>query len=219
MSNQVSLSGTICIPADRLSKKQLCEQIASDIIRINQLEVENSTLKEKVTNLETENKRLQDDSNMLRTIINNNEIEITSLKSKIKKLEDDKLRLDAIMKLYECDAIANNAFKNSYRKWFKLPFKAPAPDLGDFVGEEISSKEYPDDYAFWIDFKTRYPGTDNPQFQKIYIELNVSRASFAHPKVVKLPANEFDRLAKIVFEDYDANKNIYDSYRNWLYLF
>ena len=94
------------------------------------------------------------------------------------------------------------------------------PNIGDFI-ENPPTEEDGDDYIFWIEFNNKYPESNNENFRKIYKQTSNDRAdSGAHISVRKLTESDFDNLIEIVYpEDYKENKQIYESYRKWLFMF
>jgi cell division protein FtsB len=161
-------------------------------IRINKLEKENNELKQ-------ENKEL---------------------KAEIKELKDDKQKFDALVKLHECNALVNKEFKRLYKIRFNKKKGEYIPNIGDFI-EESPSEDDGEDYEFWLEFNKKYPESNNNDFRMIYRQIANDRAdSGAHVNVRKLDKIEFDKLIEIVYpEEYNANKELYKSYRDWLFTF
>jgi len=151
---------------------------------------------------------------------------IISLQKKIKeqeirilKLEKDKETVDALVKLHEYNAIVNKVFKNEYKEYFNKERDDYIPNIGDYINDPPTNK-YNEDYIFWINFLSMYPNSDDLQFRNIYYKINNEKSiSGAHYNISKMDINEFDSLMKIVFNDYDVNKQLYENYRNWLYKF
>jgi hypothetical protein len=157
-------------------------------------------------------------------IINlNNKIEILekdnkSLNTEISILKKDKETFDALVKLHECNAIVNKVFKNEYKKYFNKKRGEYIPNIGDFINDPPTDND--PDYVFWKIFLTMYPNSDDLQFRNIYYKINNERSlNGAHVDVSMLTENEFDNLMKIIFNDYETNKQLYENYRNWLYKF
>ena len=69
---------------------------------------------------------------------------------------------EAISKLNDCDALANNKFKEEYRKWYKPKKYACVPDLREFVDDPPDNND--DDFDFWKDFCDKYPKSDKKRF-------------------------------------------------------
>ena len=139
----------------------------------------------------------------------------------ILQLETTKNKFDALVKLHECNALVNKEFKRLYRIKFNInKYSNDVPNLGDFINMP-PTEEDGDDYIFWQEFKTKYPNTDNINFRMIYKQISNDRAdNGAHISVSKLSKNEFIELIKIVYpEEYEQNKDIYESYRDWLFMF
>ena len=68
---------------------------------MKELKEENKTFKEQIIKLEIDNKELKEENKIL--------------KREIKELKDDKQKFDALVKLYECNALVNKEFKKLYR--------------------------------------------------------------------------------------------------------
>ena len=182
--------------------------------RITFLEDENKTLKIEIKELKEDNKNKD-------IRIDNLEKENTNLKNRINILETNKNVFDALVKLHECNALVNKEFKRLYRIKFNISkYNNNIPNIGDFI-ENPPTEEDGDDYIFWIEFNNKYPESNNENFRKIYKQISNDRAdSGAHISVRKLTESDFDNLIEIVYpEDYKENKQIYESYRKWLFMF
>ncbi len=65
---------------------------------------------------------------------------------------------EALSKLNDCNKSANDAFKNEYRKYFKLKkYDNNIPNLRDFIDNPPDSINDKDEYAFWAMFCKKYP--------------------------------------------------------------
>ena len=113
----------------------------------------------------------------------------------------------------------NKVFKNEYKKYFNKKRGEYIPNIGDFINDPPTDNNDPD-YVFWKIFLTMYPNSDDLQFRNIYYKINNERSlNGAHVDLSMLTENEFDNLMKIIFNDYETNKQLYENYRNWLYKF
>jgi hypothetical protein len=67
----------------------------------------------------------------------------------------------------------------------------------------------------------KHPESNNNDFRMIYHQIANNRAdSGAHVNVRKLDKTEFDKLIELLYpEEYNANKELYNEYRNWLLRF
>lgn len=229
MSAHVALSSNV--PLNQVSKKDLCVIITQNCMRINQLESENATLREK-------NKELSDENTMLRSIIKNNEIEMSKLKQendilkdqvktlegKVRTLENEVQTLKnaetyqkALMQLYGYDGLANNKFKDSFGveldTW-------NVPNIGTFL-RRLPTIKNPDERKFWEGFKKRHPGSDDLRFQEIYDDMNEYRNPIAHPPLKKkITKDGLTSIVKIVFrEKYEMDMELYTKYIDWLMTF
>ena len=174
---------------------------------IKYLHKENNELKERVIKLEIENKELK--------------IENTELKIEIKELKDEKQKFDALVKLHECNALVNKEFRKLYRiKFNKNKYDNNIPNIGDFINDPPTEDDE-DNYQFWNDFNVKYPQSDDVNFRTIYQKISNDRAdSGAHVNVRKLNKTDFDKLIELVYpEDYNTNKELYNEYRDWLFMF
>ena len=75
---------------------------------------------------------------------------------------------EAISKLNDCDALANNKFKEEYRKWYKPKKYARVPDLREFVDDPPDNND--DDFDFWKDFCNKFEVGD--KFEIICTDIN-----------------------------------------------
>lgn len=200
-------------------------------MRINQLESENATLREK-------NKELSDENTMLRSIIKNNEIEMSKLKQendilkdqvktlegKVRTLENEVQTLKnaetyqkALMQLYGYDGLANNKFKDSFGveldTW-------NVPNIGTFL-RRLPTIKNPDERKFWEGFKKRHPGSDDLRFQEIYDDMNECRNPIAHPPLKKkITKDDLTGIVKMVFQEkYEMDRELYTKYIDWLMTF
>lgn len=158
-------------------------------------------------------KKLTEENTELKTRINH-------LEKEIGEMRNEKLKFDALVKLHECSALVNKAFKNAYKLKFNKKRGDYIPNVGDFIKDPPNDEKDPD-YEFWFEFKETYPKTDDPRFRSLYCKMSNDRAECgAHVDVSNLTRFEFDNLVKIVYPtEYAANKELYDEYRNWLFLF
>jgi hypothetical protein len=190
----------------------LQKKIKEQEIRILQLEKDNKSLNTKIDILENDNKILKKDNELLKK-------DNKSLNTEISILKKDKEKFDALVKLHECNSIVNKVFKNEYKKYFNKKRGEYIPNIGDFINDPPTDNNDPD-YVFWKIFLTMYPNSDDLQFRNIYYKINNERSlNGAHVDVSMLTENEFDNLMKIIFNDYETNKQLYENYRNWLYKF
>ena len=160
----------------------------------------------RISKLEKVNKKLGEDNKNL-TNINN-------------ILETNKNKFDALVKLYECNALVNKEFKRLYKNKFNIKYGEYIPNIGNFI-ENPPTEEDGDYYNFWMEFNNLYPGSDNKNFGKIYKQIANNKAdAIAYTAVNKLTETEFDKLIEIVYQtEYNINKKIYNEYRDWLFMF
>ena len=178
------------------------------------LKEENKTLKERVIKLEIDNKELKEENKILKE-------ENKILKKEIKELKDDKQKFDALVKLHECNALVNKEFKRLYRiKFNKNKYDNNIPNIGDFINDPPTEDDE-DNYKFWNEFNQKYPQSDNANFRIIYQKIANDRAySGAHTNVRKLNKTDFDKLIELIYpEEYNTNKELYNEYRDWLFMF
>ena len=143
------------------------------------------------------------------------------LKKEIKELKDDKQKFDALVKLHECNALVNKEFKRLYRiKFNKNKYDNNIPNIGDFINDPPTEDDE-DNYKFWNEFNKKYPQSDNANFRIIYQKIANDRAySGAHTNVRKLNKTDFDKLIELIYpEEYNTNKELYNEYRDWLFMF
>lgn len=174
---------------------------------IDELKLENETLKKILDELREQNKNFKE--------------EIKDLKKEIKDLVDKNEKFEALSKLIDCDRLANNAFKSEYRKYFGLNKYCKVPNLGQFVLDPPEKSIDKDNYDFWTFFCQKYPNSDNKEFQLIYKQVNEDRVkNGAHYDVHIIDKIEFDNLMMKALPDiYNNNRKLCDDYKNWLYLF
>lgn len=168
--------------------------------RITHLEKENIILKERVIVLENNNDKLT---------------------KKINILEQNKLKFDALVKLHECNALVNKEFKKLYKiKFNKNKYDNNIPNIGDFINDPPTEDDE-DNYKFWNEFNVKYPHSDYVEFRVIYQKIADNRADFgAHVNIKKLNKSDFDKLIELVYpEEYNTNKELYNEYRDWLFMF
>ena len=174
------------------------------------LKEQNKTLKERVIKLEIDNKEFKE-------LKEENKI----LKKEIKELKDDKQKFDALVKLHECNALVNKEFKKLYRiKFNKNKYDNNIPNIGDFINDQPTEDDE-DNYKFWNEFNKKYPQSDNANFRIIYQKIaNDISYSWAHTNVIKLNKTDFDKLIELIYpEEYNTNKELYNEYRDWLFMF
>ena len=174
---------------------------------VKELKEENKTLKERIIKLEIDNKELKEENKIL--------------KREIKELKDDKQKFDALVKLHECNALVNKEFKKLYRiKFNKNKYDNNIPNIGDFINDPPTEDDE-DNYKFWKEFNNKYPQSDDANFRLIYQKIANDRAdSGAHVNVRKLNKTDFDKLIELVYpEEYNTNKELYNEYRDWLFMF
>lgn len=224
-SNEVSLNS--------LSKSKLCDLINSNLLQIAILTSENTDLKVRNKELENDKKRYDDIIDSNRKLIKDHEENIKRLEKengelrerikyleeKIVYLEERNNKLDALVKLNECNILVNNTFKKEYMKEFNKNRYDYIPNIGDFIRDPPTLSEGRI-YEFWERFKKKYPRSDDKEFRSIYYRISESRADVAHPDITKMTRDDFDRLITIAFpEEYKINKKLFDDYRDWLFLF
>jgi hypothetical protein len=180
-----------------------------------------NALKKDVKELKEENKILKEEIKVLKqdnVVLKNNNDKLTK---KINKLEDDKQKFDALVKLHECNALVNKEFKKLYRiKFNKNKYDNNIPNIGDFINDPPTEDDE-DNYKFWKEFNNKYPQSDDANFRLIYQKIANDRAdSGAHVNVRKLNKTDFDKLIELVYpEEYNTNKELYNEYRDWLFMF
>jgi len=179
-----------------------------------------NALKKDIKDLKDDNKILKEENNKKDIRINKLEKENKELKAEIKELKDDKHKFDALVKLHECNALVNKEFKKLYKIRFNKKKGEYIPNIGDFI-EEPPTEDDGEDYTFWLEFNKKYPESNNNDFRMIYHQIANDRAdSGAHVNVRKLDKTEFDKLIELLYpEEYNANKELYKSYRDWLFTF
>jgi len=189
----------------------LQKKIKEQEIRILKLEKDNEILKKDNEILKKDNEILKKDNNLLK-------IDNKSLNTKIEILEKDKQRFDALVKLHDCNQLVNNTFKKEYKRYFNKGKFDYVPNIGDFINDPPEKED--DTYDFWIKFINKYPDSDNLEFRNIYKVINEERTMYgAHYDISNMNENEFDSLMRVVFDDYDTNKQLYENYRNWSFMF
>lgn len=160
-------------------------------------------------------------------VVDELQIQVVTLENRVSILETQAAisnmiqnRQEAIEKLHECDILANNEFQRLYRDEFKLNSYVYVPSIGNFIRTPPSSSRDPQEYKFWQQFITKYPGSDNPQFNTIYRQINNNRAPQSHPDISEMTREEFIKAIKIVFpEEYKRDSQLYDEYKEWLFSF
>jgi len=179
-----------------------------------------NALKKDIKDLKDDIKILKEENNKKDIRINKLEKENKELKAEIKELKDDKHKFDALVKLHECNALVNKEFKRLYKIRFNKKKGEYIPNIGDFI-EEPPTEDDGEDYTFWLEFNKKYPESNNNDFRMIYHQIANDRAdSGAHVNVRKLDKTEFDKLIELLYpEEYNANKELYNSYRDWLFTF
>lgn len=142
--------------------KKIITQQASKIEtlehEVNILKQENNELRTEINVLKQENTELKINNNDLRT-------EINVLKNK------DRL-FEALSKLNDCDKLANDTFKNEYRKYFKLRrYDNNIPNIGQYIETPPNQLDDTEEYHFWNLFCVKYPNSNNNNFRQIYLKL------------------------------------------------
>lgn len=196
--------------------------------QINALKKDVKTLQEENKVLKEDNKVLKEDNKVLKekiktlkervVVLENNNDKLTK---QINILEQNKLNFDALVKLHECNALVNKEFRRLYRiKFNKTKYDNSIPNIGDFINDPPSEDDE-DNYKFWNYFNAKYPQADDVNFRLIYHKIANDRADYgAHVNVRKLNKTDFDELIELVYpEEYNTNKELYDKYRDWLFLF
>lgn len=171
----------------------------------DRLRQENERLKQKISDLERKN-----------FILEQKVIKLENIVDIIKKKSD---KSDALIKLKSCNDIINTHFKKEYKKTFKPKRGENIPNIGEFINDPPLKEDDEELFNFWNLFKKTHSGCDNMQFRKIYTYINTQRNDLAHVDVSCMDKKEFDRLMKIVYDDYDNNKELYVQYRNWSFTF
>lgn len=174
--------------------------------------------------LTNENDKLREENKILNARIKELENKNNELEQKIDYLVNKDKIIEALSKLNDCDKMANDAFKNEYRKYFgKGKYDNNVPNLGQFIENppNINITADKDDYDFWEYFCKKYPNSNNNDFRQIYIKISTERVQLgAHYNIHNITENEFNDLMKIALPDlYMNNKKLCDDYRKWLYLF
>jgi len=196
----------------------LQKKIKEQEIRILKLEKDNEILKKDNEILKKDNKSL---NNKIEILEKDNEIlkkDNEILKKDNEILKKDKHRFDAFVKLHDCNQLVNVAFKKEYKRYFNKGKFDYVPNIGDFINDPPEKED--DTYDFWVKFINKYPNSDNLEFRNIYKVINEERTMCgAHYDISNMEINEFDSLMRIVFADYDTNKQLYENYRNWSFMF
>lgn len=175
---------------------------------IDELKKENEMLKNILDELKKQNEELkeknEDMSKKINQLINKNEL------------------FEALSKLNDCDKLANDTFKNEYRKYFKLSkYNNNVPNIGQFIDDPPNQNTEKDEYDFWNLFCKNYPNSNNKEFREIYKKISYERIQHgAHYDINKINETEFNKLMEIALPDiYKNNKKLCDDYRIWLYQF
>lgn len=145
--------------------------------------------------------------------------EIFQLKCEINLMKKEKF--DALVKLHECNSLVNKTFKFEYKKRFKPKRNEYIPNIGEIINDSPNKDDDENYFNFWENFKSKYPGSDDARFRKIYFDINNDRANNgAHIDISHMKPNEFDNLIVLVYpEKYKNDPNLYKEYREWLFKF
>lgn len=217
----MTMTGTInaeliggCTHGDLVAENaHLLGQLMMLISNEKSLQLEKLTLQSEISKRDKTIEELKKENEELKR-------EIKLLKNEIDKIKQDKAKLDALVQLNECNLLVNNNFKREYRTWFKLMKYAPVPNIGDFINSPPDDTNDPEEYKFWEYFKQKFPKTTDARFRDLYLFISNQRAICgAHIDISKMQRTDFNKAAKIVFDDYEINKNLYDDYREWLFSF
>lgn len=173
---------------------------------VNKLKTDNKVKDVRIKELEIDNIKLKD--------------QVITLTNKVNELENDKNKFNALVKLNELNALVNKEFKNLYKKKFKKGRGDYIPNIGDYINEPPTEDEK-DEYEFWLEFNSLYPGSNDMNFRNIYHQIANDRAcSGAHINVKKLNKEDFNNLIEVAYpEEYNKNKELYNAYRDWLFMF
>lgn len=174
-----------------------------------------------IEELKNENQKLNERINELENNMQMLKTQNIKLNDSITILNNKNIKFDALVKLNECNTIVNNNFKKEYRKYFKLKRTEHTPNISELINEPPNKYTETELFEFWNYFLEKYPKSDSVEFRKIYHNISNDRASNgAHINVNTLTKNEFDELIKIIYPiEYENNKELYDSYRDWLFMF
>lgn len=94
------------------------------------------------------------------------------------------------------------------------------PTIGDFINDPPEEKESQKGYNFWLKFNEIYPGSNNPEFNRIYRKINENRMSYTHLDVSNITIDGLINAIETVFpEEYKINRKLYHEYGNWLFPF
>ncbi len=183
------------------------------------LESNNNLLKEELKTRELTIEELKKENELLNKEIKRLNEELNKMKNEMSEMKNKMIYNEALFKLHDCDAMANNAFKKEYKKYYKLKSHSYIPNIGDFVRNPPDEED--DDYEFWIFFCKKYKNSDKKEFQDIYKIINNNRmSSGAHYDVSNIKEDEYMNLLKLVMpEYYNTHKDICEEYKKWLYLF
>ncbi|ATZ81108.1 hypothetical protein BMW23_1064 [Bodo saltans virus] len=134
---------------------------------------------------------------------------------------DKNKKIEALYKLIGCDKLANDKFKDEYRIYFNLDdYDNNIPNLGQFVNKPPLESKDKKRFDFWKAFCTKYPNSDNKEFQKIYLTINKDCIQYcAHFEIHNIEKDEFDDLMKFGLPDIYSNTKLCNDYKEWLYLF
>lgn len=183
-----------------------------NIIDANRTRINNLKLETKIYNAVIEIVEANEEI-IKKLLVENEELSqrINDLENDVQKLKSKFSTLEAIEKLHECDAFANRNFQKEYRKEFNLSkYSKDVPTIGDFINDPPEEKENQKEYNFWLKFNKLYPGSNNPEFNRIYRKINENRMSYAHLDVSNITIDEFVNAIETVFpEEYKINRKLY----------
>ena len=212
---------------DQIGKYALMEEELNK--KIAELSEENIKLRTELDDLKNKYDVLYENSEKIKSDVDELKKENKILIENNKMLNGDNIilknkfnKFEALSKLYDCDALANNALKTEYKKYFKLKkYDNNVPNLGDFIENPPDEHCDKDEYDFWDYFCKKYPDSNNKKFREFYKNLNSQRLKCgAHHNVSRINRYDFDNLIQIVFPDiYFSDKKLCKDYENWLFLF
>jgi hypothetical protein len=91
--------------------------------------------------------------NELKIKLNKLEDDIILIKQSHDEFKKDKQNLEAIVKLNECAAIADEHFRLEYKKRFKPKRNEYIPNIGDIIKDPPLKDDDEEYYIFWENFK------------------------------------------------------------------
>ncbi len=208
---------TDTINAELVGKCDHCDIIAENAELVGQQMMSDSNEK----SLQLENLALRSEIHELKKDINLLKNEIDKI-----KIKQDKPKLDALVQLNKYNLVVERNVRREYMIWTK--FKSnwyDIPSIIDFINNPPNKNNDPNMCEFWEYFKNKFPKITDECFQDLYLFIsNQCSQSGAYSNINKMDINkmlrsDFDEAAKIVFDDYDTNKNLYDEYRKCIFSF